>query len=117
MFPKSFNRVFEVWKYQVGHGQLLLRSTKNDECPTRIDLGFKDVVYVQLPTLVNVASVRVGGATELPSAVGAELDLQGRKVFVLESDCVGGIIVAGFAAWSEDVGEYHEPSPVLPTLL
>jgi len=39
----NFERNFQIWKYTVGHGQLLLRSTKDPKCPTRIDVFFKNV--------------------------------------------------------------------------
>jgi hypothetical protein len=43
------DRKFQVWKYTVGHSQLLLRSTKSPDCSTRIDVLFKGVSEFHLP--------------------------------------------------------------------
>lgn len=37
------NRIFKIWKYNVTHSMLLLRSPKNSEYPTNIDLIFSGV--------------------------------------------------------------------------
>jgi hypothetical protein len=46
------NRVFTVWKYTISHRQLVLRSVKDpmQGISTRIDLLFKPVVWMSLPT-------------------------------------------------------------------
>ena len=47
------NRQFQIWSYKVSHAQLLLRSTKSKNDPTRIDLLFKNVAIINMPTLLN----------------------------------------------------------------
>ncbi len=37
------DRRFQLWAYTVSHGSLLLRSTKTDDEPTRVDVLFRNV--------------------------------------------------------------------------
>jgi len=116
MFPKVLNRIFQVWSYTVGHGQLLLRSTKTEECSTRIDVGFKNVVYVQLPMLININEIYLGSLVDLPEDVRRLIDLKDKSVYVIDIDGAKGVVAAGYGAWHEDEGEYNQPSTVLPIL-
>ena len=43
-------RGFQMWLYEVGHSQLLLRSVKDDAHSTRVDILFKSVDSLHLPT-------------------------------------------------------------------
>ena len=52
------NRQFQIWSYKVSHAQLLLRSTKSENNPTRIDLLFKNVAIINIPTLLNDVRIR-----------------------------------------------------------
>jgi len=117
MFPKAFDRSFSVWRYEVGHGQLLLRSPKADQLPTRVDVGFKNVGYIQLPMLMDTLAIRVGSLDDLPEDVRKVLDLQHQEVYVLNAGGVKGLVVAGYGAWREDDGEYNDLSLVLPSML
>lgn len=116
MFPKSFARTFSVWRYVVGHSQLLLRSPKTEELSTRVDVGFKNVDYVQLPTLMTSLAIRVGSPEDLPEDLRNVLNLRNQQVYVLDAGGVKGLVVAGYAAWGEDDGEYEQPSIVLSTV-
>src|ERR1035437_5423461 len=60
-------RRFQVWEYSVGHKQLLLRSTKDVDHPTRVEIAFKDVRAMQIPTVIDELSIAVANA-----ASGAE---------------------------------------------
>src|SRR4051794_7357175 len=44
------DRHFQIWRYEVGHAQLLLRSVKDDHHASRIDVLFKTVKAIDLPT-------------------------------------------------------------------
>lgn len=116
MFPKAFTRTFSVWRYVVGHAQLLLRSPKTEELFTRADVGFKNVKYVQLPTLMTTLAIRVGSPGDLPEDLRNVVDLSNKHVYVLDAGGVKGLVVAGYAAWREDDGEYDQPSMVLTTI-
>jgi hypothetical protein len=116
MFPRSFNRVFEVWAYSVSHAKLLLRSTKSDEHATRIDLGFKNVRYIQLPTLLSDLSVHIDSVEDLNPSVRASCDTKGVSIFVLQADQAVGYVVAGYGGWIEDDREYDAPSELFPDI-
>ncbi len=51
-------RRFELWSARVGHRQLLLRSIKNGDDGTRIDVLFKPVSALKLRTSLNGLTVR-----------------------------------------------------------
>lgn len=44
------DRQFQIWRYEVGHAQLLLRSMKGDQHASRIDVLFTAVEAIDLPT-------------------------------------------------------------------
>lgn len=117
MFPKSFDRSFSVWRYVVGHGQLLLRSPKVDDLLTRVDVGFKDVEYVQLPMLMCALAIRIGSPDDLPEDVRRVVDLVRKDVYVMDAGGVKGLVVSGYGAWREDDGEYYQSSVVLPSIM
>lgn len=56
-FPS--NRLFQLWAYRVGHSQLLLRSNPDERSETRIELLFRSVSSLHLPTAMSGLTVRV----------------------------------------------------------
>lgn len=46
-------RSFQFWRYRVSHGELLVRSPRDDAHPRNIDLMFFDVEYVDLPRFLH----------------------------------------------------------------
>ena len=108
----NFARDFQVWEYVVGHRQLLIRSTKAAGLLTRVDVLFKDVAAINLPT--TFAGLTVSEASERDSA-HAELQLgsstvRGEKLFMVHGSNYKGYILAAAVAWHEDEGEYNDPS-------
>lgn len=53
----STKRFFQILSYSVGHSELLLRSTKSAEFPTRIDVFSKGVKEFHLPSTFNGLSI------------------------------------------------------------
>ncbi len=105
--------MFQMWKYTVGHRQLLLRSTKSDDAPTRIDVFFKGVSEFQLPTSLYGLSISEASAQEIESVnFCSEPDSRERnsKVFIVKSRKFSGYVVASLLLLHEDQGEYHDPS-------
>lgn len=49
MKEKLKSRDFQLWYYRVSHGELLIRSPKDKENITNIDIMFFDVKYIELP--------------------------------------------------------------------
>lgn len=88
------SRHFQVWLYTVSHGQLLLRSVKSADHATRIDLLFKAVEFVEIPTSFD----------------GLQVERVERE-YRLSGDGWRGRIVAGSCFAAEDDGDYFDPSP------
>jgi hypothetical protein len=108
-------RDFQVWRAVVGHSQLLLRSTKTDASPTRIDVLFKPVVAVKLRTVLTGLLVREATSDEADEIIrdAAETRRSDSKVFVIESGNFRGYAIAGVLLTAEDEGEYFERSQLL----
>jgi hypothetical protein len=114
-FKKSTRR-FQVWEYQVSHGQLLLRSPSptvggDDLPPTNLDLIFVGVVYMNVPS--SLQGIAIEPATD---AEHAHIDeLLGRSVTrewvrILVS---GGrrfiVVAAGWSASENDWDIFESP--------
>jgi len=106
-------RRFQVWKYTVGHGQLLLRSTKSDEFPSRIDVFFKGVQEFHLPTGLTGLSIAEASEEDvrqlctLRKVAPAGKDV---KVFRVQGRDYLGYVSALIVLCHEDDGDYHDPS-------
>jgi hypothetical protein len=108
----NFSRRFQIWNYTVGHSELLLRSTKTSGVVTRVDVFFKNVAAIHLPTILDGLSVSEASAEET-AELHIQVDpsrLEGRKVFAVRGSNFTGYVIAGVIAWHEDEREYHEPS-------
>ena len=79
------DRKFQVWRYTVGHKQMLLRSVKSEQAGTRIDVLFKAVEYICIPTTIeNIVIEEVKGSTApvLISSLGWQIPvLYQTKIF------------------------------------
>jgi hypothetical protein len=96
----------------VGHGQLLLRSTKTPSQPTRIDVLFKNVAALHLPASFEGLSISEASEVEKDS-LNLQLNSKGmreRKAFIVRSTNFLGYVIAGAVASHEDAGEYDDPS-------
>jgi hypothetical protein len=91
-------RTFQMWRYNVSHSQLLLRSTKDDRVATRIDALFKGVRAVNLPTLMTALEIARSG-----SARGDGLH------YTVRFAGGEGYVVADAVFVVEDEREYDEP--------
>jgi hypothetical protein len=63
-------RTFQVWFYTVGMRRLILRSTKDEQHPTRIDVLLQGVTHLKLPTLLVGLSIRRSSSMPSPIVVG-----------------------------------------------
>lgn len=88
------DRSFQLWAYSVGHAQLLLRSVRDSEHATRIDVLFVGTRHVNVPTTLEGLRVERGGDRFRLSGKGWE-----------------GTIEALNVAYAEDEGEYYDASP------
>jgi hypothetical protein len=111
----SFRRTFQVWLYTVSHGQLLLRSTKTSAQDTQVDVLFKNVAAISVPSLFEGLSISEVQNSEW-RASGLPLGLfsiEDRTYFRLEGDKWVGHILAGQCIWCEGEADYFSKSPLL----
>src|SRR4051794_9445189 len=95
---------------RVGHFELLLRSTKDDENPTRLDLMFSGVAAVKLRTELDGVVIRTATRDE-EAQVRAEAGASdSTKLYILESDGFVGYLLALAFDSHEDEGDYSDPS-------
>ena len=95
----------EWWLYTVSHGQLLFRRPKGTAQPRRLDILFKDVVEVRVVSFYdNLQVVEAGPEIATINPVGRH------SLYELIGENAVGYVVAGAVVWSEDDGEYDEPS-------
>jgi len=112
------SRIVQVWSYTVSHGQLLLRATKDRDHLTRVDVLFKGVGAMQLPSVMQSLTVKEAEPEEREEILGStSVSMpEERRCFVLEGPGFRGWVIAGAVVSMEDEGEYFEPSPLLDRL-
>ncbi len=110
------NRLFQLWSYSVSHRELLFRSIKSGVCATRIDVFFKGVKEIHLPTTSDGLSVTEASEADLRqiSALRESAFEKNIKVFMVEGANFVGYVAALIALAQEDEGEYDEPSFFAP---
>jgi hypothetical protein len=87
-----------VWRYTVSHAQLLLRSTQTDTFPTQIDVLFKLVDWMSLPTHLTGLIVEFADPEQaqfMSEASGISLEDRASRFFVVRGSNYQGYIVAG----------------------
>jgi hypothetical protein len=93
--PFHSERAFQVWRYDVGHRLLLLRSVKDAQHSSRIDVLFSDSSNINLPT----------------SFVGLRIRPGQDGNYLLSGAGWAGEVRAASVADREDNGEYFEEGP------
>jgi hypothetical protein len=114
----ELQRTVQVWSYTVGHSRLLLRATKDRDHPMRVEILFKAVAAMSVPTVMRELTVREASdleREEILSTIVIDKPSEPR-CFVLEGPGFAGWVIAGVMVTIEDEGEYHEPSSLLEGL-
>ena len=112
----NFEGQFAVWSFTIGHGRLLLRRTKSEDHPTRVDILLKDVGWMSLP--LNFTNIQIREETpseevrEMLAVAGGPRET-GRKVFLLFGSGWRGYVFAAVVAFCEDDGDYNDPSALI----
>lgn len=107
--PCAFpGRTFQLWAYTVSHQSVLPRSTRGDlgGGSTRIDILFKGVERLDVPTRLSDLVVSVGTPSPHPAA-GPSALRWGQQALNHR-----GYIDALVVATHEDDAEFFEPSPL-----
>ena len=105
----SFQRFFQIWNYTASHAQLLVRSNKDSENDTRIDILFKNVSIVHIPTALKNINITQGEPDREHRDFDPEL-IKGRYIFTVHCEGFSGYVVAGAMYFHEDSGTYRDPS-------
>ena len=101
------------------HGALLLRSgDRDDGGPKRIDLLFRGVVWMSLPSWFSDFTLEQCLLDEVLEYIppSHRPKAQSRKVFRVDIDHTPHYIIAGSVFVSADEGSYFDPSPLLPEI-
>lgn len=112
-------RTFLVWFYTVGMRRLILRSTKDERHPTRIDVLLQGVTHLKLPTLMVGLSIRRASSTDqttIEQSDGVALGPD-EHVYVVQGQNYTGYVVGMMMAAHEDALEYFDLSGVIEDVL
>ena len=117
--PARFNGEFGLVLFHQHHGVLLLRSgDRDDGGARRIDLLFRGVVWLSLPSWFSDFTIEQCLVDEVIDCIPPTHrgKAQSRKVYRLEIDRTPHYIVAGSVFASRDDKPYFDPSPLLPEI-
>jgi hypothetical protein len=113
-------RTFVIYSYHHSHGLLLLRSTKTQSAPTRLDVLFQDVRAMELRGWFKGISIEIVDdpdfLREFPSQP-MEMIEPGNVVYLLRGENWKGFVVGGIVRTHEDMGEYGDPSALIGTMI
>lgn len=107
-----FKRDFQIWQYSVSHSQLLLRSVKGNKHKTRIDVLFKGVDLMHIPTHFSgfrISEIAKEEFQSLQLSLGLSDDFEDRY-FRVEGEGWKGVVVALAVFWVEEDAEHNEKS-------
>lgn len=115
--PTRFNGLFGLVLFHQHHGVLLLRSgDRDDGGPRRVDVLFRGVVWMEIPssfTDFTIAQCLIDEVIErIPP--GHRGKAESRHVYRLEIDRTPHYVIAGSVSASSDDAAYFDPSPLLP---
>ena len=112
--PFTSERTFQLWRYNVGHSRLLLRSPPTPAEPTLIDIVFKPVSFMKVRDVMHQLTVRGPLLQELEEVriECPECELEFSKVFMLECNGFLGYVVASLIVFDEVEAPFHFDSRV-----
>ncbi|MFV2022903.1 hypothetical protein [Micromonospora sp. LOL_023] len=105
------SRQFKLWRYSVSHKVLLLRSSRDEDNSTRIDVLFQQVARMQLDTVfesLTIGRASGGERSEIESQAGREFP-GGTELFIVGGE-LANYVLSGSIVWHEDEGTYRDPS-------
>ncbi|QGQ18438.1 hypothetical protein GC089_03170 [Cellulomonas sp. JZ18] len=104
------DRTFQLWKYRVSHGGLLVRSPRNPSHAVNVDLLFDGVEFVSCPRLLRGVAVEDAGDKDVLHAFEAlgEEYRASSTVFVLVSEGRRNLVVASSLRVLEHGGDIFD---------
>lgn len=106
-------RRFELWRYTVSHGQLLLRSNKSNEHSTRVEILFKGVHAMNLCSLMRGISIGPCPAGSAEYALIGAVNLRDANLYRVATDDFSGYVAALAMFATEDDLDFDGPSALL----
>ena len=97
MMSEYPSRKFQFWLFRVGHGELLVRSPRDEANSLNVDLVFVGVEYADLPRVLSGVVVTAASPDEVRRAeerVGHAVE--GSTVRVLETEGRRHLVVAAY---------------------
>ncbi len=106
------DRYFTTFDVLVSHGQLLLRSQKNDTYYFNIDIIFFDTIYIQLFSRLNGLSIKIVSRKDVIEykSVSKYLSDENNHLFEIESEDEKYYIAASFVRVFENKLDFNETS-------
>lgn len=116
--PVQFGRPVSLKSYIKSHSQLLLCGGRDERRSTRLEILFKDVVFLSLGEDISDASLRFATREEddLIANTTVPFDWKGRRAYVLGRSLNDGYVIARGVVWGEDLRRFGEPSSIMPGL-
>src|SRR5688572_6386863 len=117
--PTRFTGQFGLVLYYQSHGVLLLRSyDREDGGPKRIDILFRGVVWMSIPSWFHDFSLDRGDHDDVLDFIppSHRAKAESRKVFRLTVDDTPSFVIAGNVFASSDEKSWFDPSPLLPEI-
>ncbi len=105
----NFPGVFTIWKYNVSHGVLILRSNKSEIRDTRVEIMFKGTRYIQLPSFFKGIEVREFVNERL--TFNEDYFIGGNLLYEINFKGGNGYVIAGICCFSEDDLEHYDDGP------
>ncbi|MES2372837.1 MAG: hypothetical protein V4557_09675 [Bacteroidota bacterium] len=105
------DRYFTIFDCLVSHGQLLLRSQKDDNYRNNIDIIFFDTHYIQLLSELNGLCIRICNDNTISyQAVKKYLTYDNNHLFEIESGLQRYYIAASFVTVFENELDFNQSS-------
>ena len=97
------NRRFQLLFYQISHGEMIIRSQKNDNNIQTIDIYFGDVIYMEIPSELNGIKFRRAIADDV-SYINSKIEkeITQDKIVVIISEDKEYYIVASVISINEN---------------
>ncbi len=112
VIPFQSIRQFDIWQYAISHRQLLLRSNPSDGHDSRIEILFKGVEWLQLPSTMYGLAIATESIAKYFSFVCCDRDASRDSLvaYTLTSKEAKGVVIASAVFIVEEDREYWEPS-------
>ena len=112
--PFKSERVFQLWRYSVSHGQLLIRSPKGPDSRVgfnekNIDICFEDIIYLEAPRFfhgIEVSYLEKGIQDDRINTVWSKFP--DTSIYEFVSSNVKFYVVGSFLRIEENLLGYNE---------